>query len=357
MTKPIGISRKWIRFITHLLVWMVFLGVPFVLEPPDTFPLQKSQLPPMQARRLVDSVIQIWLIVIFYVNYLLLIPRLYLKHNTRLYLVSVFCMFLTLLGCLTLLRIVVSARFDFTVPDELINVSYVASVGLFLMTWAASSGFRLHEEWREAELRRQETETRRMASELALLKAQINPHFLLNTLNNLSAIAILAPERTPEGLQRLSDMVRYVLYECTENAVSLAKEVDFVRNYLELQQLRLPPNVQLVVELPTEAQNLQAWHIEPMILMPFIENPFKHGISTSQPCVIRIRLQVEHQILALRVENTALPVQPSRGEGVMGMGLSNTRQRLKHSYPHRHSLLIEQNGDKYIALLTIKLEA
>ena len=194
---------------------------------------------------------------------------------------------------------------------------------------------------------------RRAEAEIALLKSQINPHFLLNTLNNLYGIALIQPEKTPEALLKLSNMVKYVLYECANQTVPLDRDLDFVKNYLALQRLRLPPNVNLSVEMP---ENTPENRIEPMILIPFIENAFKHGLTTRQPCDISISIKTDQRRLVLRVENQDFSENQSPANpGESGIGLANTRQRLEQSYPSQHQLTIEHNGKKHRIDLTIEL--
>jgi two-component system LytT family sensor kinase len=211
---------------------------------------------------------------------------------------------------------------------------------------ATIRGFAAFEAKKKSE---EEANRRRLEAELALLKSQINPHFLLNTLNNLYAIALTEPEKTPDALLRLSDMVRYLLYECAQPTVALARDLEFVENYIALQKLRLPPNAVLDVELPPRAPDRQ---IEPMILIPFIENAFKHGLTTRQPCTVSIAIRTNEEQLVLRVENDIFPHKPSDDQS--GIGLANTVQRLGHSYPGRHELQFSDDGGRHIVRLVLR---
>ncbi len=196
-----------------------------------------------------------------------------------------------------------------------------------------------------------EANRRRLEAELALLKSQINPHFLLNTLNNLYGIALTEPEKTPDALLKLANMVRYILHECAEPTVPLARDLSFVENFIDLQRLRLPPNAELRVDLPASPPDLP---IEPMVLIPFIENAFKHGLTTRQPCSISVSVETGPRSLDLRVENQVFT--PKNGpETSGGIGLANTRQRLEQSYPARHSLKIDDDGQRHSVHLQLSL--
>jgi sensor histidine kinase YesM len=221
--------------------------------------------------------------------------------------------------------------------------------GLVIAGAAASiRGFREFESKKKEE---EEANKKRLEAELNLLKSQINPHFLLNTLNNLYGLAVTEPDKTPDALLKLSALVRYLLYECNAPKVKLSSEVDFVMNYIELQKLRLPPSNQLQIEFPSTIPS-DVW-IEPMILLPFIENAFKHGISGQREGTIEIKLALKEGVLALFVKNQQL--KHTDNMDPVGIGLNNTQQRLNFSYPHQHSLNIKDDGDSYSISLSINL--
>jgi two-component system, LytTR family, sensor kinase len=223
--------------------------------------------------------------------------------------------------------------------------------GLALFGVAATiRGFSAFDRKKEAE---EEANRRRLEAEIALLKSQINPHFLLNTLNNLYTLALTEPVKTPDALLRLSEMVSYILYECAQPKVSLASDIAFVKNYIDLQRLRLPPNIQLETEWPDQLP--EHLSIEPMILIPFIENAFKHGLSTKGNYQIKVAIQLQHNQLTMQVLNPMLPPRYIPNGHPSGMGLANTRQRLQHSYAAAHTLHIENDGAQHRVLLQLTL--
>ncbi len=224
-------------------------------------------------------------------------------------------------------------------------------IGLAIFGVAATfRGFLAFEAQRQAE---REANRQRLEAEIALLKSQINPHFLLNTINNLYALALTEPDKTPDALLKLSEMVSYILYECASPRVRLSQDIQFIESYIELQRLRLPPNAELQVDLPTSVE--ADLMIEPMILVPFIENAFKHGLTTQRPCTIAIVLRVEHQRLALSVENLLLPPKQRQSGNPSGIGMVNTQQRLAHSYAGRYSLDVTREGELHRVFLELNL--
>lgn len=188
---------------------------------------------------------------------------------------------------------------------------------------------------REAQ-RRQELEQEKLSTELSWLKAQINPHFFFNTLNNIYALTLIDGDKAREALHRLSRMMRYVLYETQAGTAPLSQELLFVRDYIDLMQLRLTDNVQVEYHTP---EPLHDAPIAPLILLTFVENAFKHGVSTVEPS--RIHISIRHptpHTLAVDVRNTLFPARPAALDENHGIGLVNTRRRLDLLYPGRYTL-------------------
>lgn len=225
-------------------------------------------------------------------------------------------------------------------------------LGLMLLGAAASfGGLSAFEKKKKSE---EEANRRRLEAEIALLKSQINPHFLVNTLNNLYVLSLTEPEKTPDGLLKLSEMVNYILHECAKPKVSLALDIEFIENYIALQRLRLPPNAHLLVELPKHVS--KEIEIEPMILIPFIENAFKHGMTTKQECELNVTLNLQGKNLTLEVKNPVLPPKLAYNGNPSGIGMANTQQRLEHSYPNRHRLQVENDSQNHVVKLEINLQ-
>jgi two-component system LytT family sensor kinase len=192
---------------------------------------------------------------------------------------------------------------------------------------------------REAQLR-ERVDQQRTEAELALLKAQINPHFFFNTLNNIYSLTLIDGERARAALHRLSRMMRYVLYDTAAGPTQLSQEVAFVQDYITLMQLRLTDRVQVIFE---HSEPVREVLIAPMILLPFVENAFKHGVAATQASRIVIRLQQPTpDRLEIEVRNTRVPATSTDLAGSNGIGLANTRRRLDLLYPGRYSLHVTE---------------
>lgn len=190
-----------------------------------------------------------------------------------------------------------------------------------------------------------------------LLRSQINPHFLFNALNTLYGTALQEnAERTSEGVQRLGDMMRFMLKENTQDFIPLSKETDYLKNYISLQELRTAgaKDISIDVEIEDAGRDLR---IAPMLLIPFVENAFKHGISTRSASYIRIHLLIDDATLHFEVTNSKHMKQHHEDpeQYSNGIGLNNVKQRLQLVYPGRHNLIIRERSDSFTIHLVLQL--
>jgi two-component system LytT family sensor kinase len=193
---------------------------------------------------------------------------------------------------------------------------------------------------------------------LQFLRSQINPHFLFNVLNTLYGTALSEQaEKTGEGIQKLGDMMRFMLHENTQDKIPLTREMEYLHNYIDLQNLRiaLSDNVEIKISI-TDKYN--ALSIAPMLLIPFIENAYKHGISFQHRSWINISMQLNDNVLQLDVYNSLHPEKENDPEKhLSGIGLENVKQRLQLLYPNKHELVIRQNQSEFFIHLTLQLSS
>ena len=191
---------------------------------------------------------------------------------------------------------------------------------------------------------------------LDFLRSQINPHFLFNALNTIYGTAIQEKaERTSEGIERLGDMMRFMLQENMQEKISLAREIEYLNNYISLQKLRTDPNPTIKIEADI-AEPVTLEQIAPMLLIPFVENAFKHGISFREPSHIKITLEVKEKILYFDVYNSKHPKPENDPEKhKTGIGLANVKQRLELLYRGKHELTIRETGKEFFIHLTLQL--
>jgi sensor histidine kinase YesM len=198
-----------------------------------------------------------------------------------------------------------------------------------------------------------ETRLEQSKAELNTLKAQVNPHFFFNTLNSLYGTALeeSAP-RTANSIEELAGIMRYTMNEAQQDFTPVANEIKFITDYLHLQRLRLPerPNIDIRTAISYDQKPAT---IAPMLLIPFIENAFKYGISIDYPCYVHIQLQVENLRLILKIENSvARKDTVAQGQGT---GITNTKKRLDLLYPNRHQLKLTKSDNRFEASLQLEL--
>lgn len=201
---------------------------------------------------------------------------------------------------------------------------------------------------------KKEIKLQQSENELNALKAQLNPHFLFNSLNYLYGTALAeSATQTADGIDRLAEMMRYTIAGLHENFVPLSNELKFIENFIALQQARLPvkDNIQINVQINVAQQNLK---IAPLLLLPFIENAFKYGISMDSPCAISIKINVADGHLAMEVNNLVIKNHTEvKGNNT---GIKNTIKRLNLLYPDDYKLECHDNGNNYTSTLSLKLK-
>jgi sensor histidine kinase YesM len=346
------ISKEWrvrlINFFTNRLVyhttfWLVLLVLLMLIE--DT---RQGVL-----FALSNEIINIFFYAaIVYFNLFYLIPNYLSKSRFLLY-----CVLLLLASImLTPLKMIVF-YFKFSGYPDMQNQLIINQYAYFLVTFfmaGASTVVKIITDWLRTVREKQELETRTMQTELRFLKSQINPHFLFNTLNSLYALTLKKSDKAPEIVIKLSEMMRYMLYECNEKQVSLSNEVHYIRNYLDLERLRQSGQVEINFEVEGYISDQR---IAPLLFIPFIENSFKHGLNNQiAQGFVHIHLKVSGQHIDFFIENSkseALPVQEHRRSG--GIGLVNVRRRLDILYPNQYELKTDDTPRTYAVRLKLNL--
>lgn len=220
------------------------------------------------------------------------------------------------------------------------------SLILFLMAMAAGAMLVLAKQWRITERNKALVEIQKVKAELAFLKVQVSPHFLFNTLNNIYALAITKNENTASGILRLSNIMRYVTDEAKEDFVPIVKEIGCINDFIELQKLRLSKNSTLDYSVTGKYGNVK---IAPLILMAFIENVFKHGISNHTSTKASIAIHVNEKGISLKTRNAVIRKNDNRD----GIGLINVKQRLELLYPGLHKLQISEDNGIFTVILEL----
>lgn len=343
---------NWTRIGSHVSFWLVYLMLNTVLTCiMHRLPLPDS-LPTALAGELM--VLPLKLALTYFVFYFI-IP-LYLDRNK---LVPLVALTLAAFAVVTIAYRFILADLYFPMfrPERKISVFFGQGIYLtafdFFITVAAATTvkmIRMHYKSREFE---KQLLREKLQSELNFLRAQTNPHFLFNTLNNLYVLARKKSDLTPDAIMMLSKIMRFMLYDCRASRIRLSDESKVIQDYIELEKLRY--NERLTVAYHEDIDQPGA-AIAPLLLLPFVENSFKHGAnSTTGDAEIRIRLQLFNNELDFFVENTAEEPAHAQGNGSDGIGLQNVQRQLDLIYPTQHKLAIERENGWYKAHLNICL--
>ena len=213
-----------------------------------------------------------------------------------------------------------------------------------------TSLFRLARGW----FRLQEIEKEKTISELKALKSQVNPHFLFNSLNSIYSLARKNSQNVPQKIVQLSDLMRHIIYESDVDFIPLEKEVEMVKNYIELQNLRTVEKDKINLEIIGEIAGRK---IAPLIFLPFVENSFKHGLKGSTKNIfVDIKIEVSGSILNFEIENSKGKTAEMIHSKHKGIGIKNVKKRLELIYPNLHSLKISNNENRFKVLLQVQLK-
>ncbi|MFA6086142.1 sensor histidine kinase [Mucilaginibacter sp.] len=222
------------------------------------------------------------------------------------------------------------------------------SLFLFVMIMALSTAIKTVQQWQATEQRVISAEAEKASAELSFLKAQINPHFLFNTLNNIYTLAVTNNPNTAESIMKLSNIMRYVTDDVTEDFVTLQSEVACIEDYIDLQRLRLGGKTKVNFNITgTIAQQ----KIAPLLLMTFVENVFKYGVSKQYESAININLDIVDGAVTFMCVNPIFEHKENIER--TGIGIANTKKRLEHLYPGRHILKITDDNNMFVVVLTL----
>ncbi len=338
---------KRVTFAIHALIWILLLVIPYV----STDQVFRSLDPASDIQYLLLSLaLSAILIIAFYFNYLFLIPKYLLAdkywHYFSFLLLAIIAVLLLSGGIFVFsgFNAGIMAKKNPTI-EKIIPVIIINAIALWLLAIVSSILWTVYN-------RLKQTESEKLSAQIASLKSQINPHFLFNTLNNIYATAIDASPRAADMVDKLSEMMRYTMRETQQDFVLLEDEINYISNFIELQKLRLDRRVKLDY---TNLENIPALQIAPMLLIPFIENAFKHGVNSEQKSNIRIETKMNKTEFQLIVINTKVDIQQEISER-SGLGIENTKHRLNLIYPSRHLLVINDTGKEFFVSLYINLQ-
>jgi hypothetical protein len=327
---------------------MMFLSLPILFSPDFGESINLIEVPFFRR----DMITAVLLLIFFYANYYVFIPQFYVPRKFFIFSAILIASFLITALVPELLIVhhhpnVMSEHgaVGFRPPRKMGLLFFLSHRSLnFLMVLILSLLLKIRE-------RLKQTETEKANAELSYLKAQINPHFLFNTLNSIYSLAIQKNDRTADAVVKLSDMMRYVLNDSNTNFVMLEKEINYITSYIELQRMRLASNVKLSY---IHEGNIGEKKIAPLVLIPFIENAFKHGVNSEENSNIDIQILISDVHLKMSVKNNCVTTN-NNTLNKSGLGIENTIARLKLLYPKNYTLNISEADKTFTVSLTLNI--
>lgn len=345
-----AVSYRGMGMIIHIVAWCIVFGIPFFFTGRES---ESVTLVSYTRFVLVPSSFMF----VFYMNYFLLIPHTLFKKYTLRFLLSNLLLIAFTIALVHFLMRTLPADVPPPTPRPHREPPFRDIIGfftgnamLYILVAALSVAIRMTHSWFEMESIQHEVEQKRVEAELKNLKNQLNPHFLFNTLNNIYCLISFSPERAQEAVHDLSRLLRYVLYDSCQTLVPLEKDLNFVRNYVDLMRIRLPENVSMDLDIKPVKPGIQ---IAPLLFISPIENAFKHGISNNLPSFIKIHIYTNENELCCYIENSYFPKNSEQDKSGSGIGIRNLARRLELLYPEHYLFTHEQQGDKYISVLKL----
>lgn len=345
-----GAFRPYLNIGVHVLGWLLlgflllfYIPLTWHVDIPDIFWIWQSM-------------VLLIMLALFYINALVVVPGTIIKSRAGGFIIWILAVvFVTQVTA----NIYTSSthmheRMSAVLGDKRTKTSLLDNFvfTITLLVLAISTSWAMLQHWQQAAIHKQQLEQDKTVAELAMLKTQINPHFFFNSLNSIYSLTYINVEDSRKALHTLSRMMRYLLYGKGDERTTLLEEAAFLKDYIALMRLRSTDKVRIITDIPDQ---LTDHPIAPMLLLPFVENAFKHGIDATADSEISISLRQEAHMLHLKVVNCVFEKNNEHlNEG--GIGLTNTRRRLQLLYPQGFLLHTGINAEgKYEANLRIDL--
>jgi two-component system LytT family sensor kinase len=332
------------KLLVHIIAWAVIFMLPYVFNTWD----EKDEVYSVDPYRSINTITNFLWMGLFYLNASVFIPRLFYKKGYVQYallLLCSFCAIMLLHGAL-FRPFVLGHTFNFI-------SSSVHNIIPFLFTIFVSTTYQTISDRIKNETLLAAKQRENLKTELSFLRSQISPHFLFNIMNNIAAMVRLKSDELEPTIHKLSSLMQYMLYETDEDKVLLQSEIEYLQSYIDLQRQRFSERLTLHASLDVK----ENWHsIEPMLLIPFVENAFKHGTGLIQNPEIEIELKAQNDQLYFVVKNRFVQTKTTKDK-TSGIGLANVKRRLELLYGNRHQLAINKTDEWFIVSLQLTFKS
>ena len=344
-------NKRLLTITIHVAAWTCFFLLPIVFFPRPRDPDFQFSETMIWRTVCIDG----YLLLFYYSNTLLLIPQLLTKRKWLWYSLTILALLFVYLYIHRFFDDLLRAEMPENIRAKMLRrrhsllYPFTGSSAVFFLVFTVSTCSRVIQEWLGIERKTEEIEKEKLATELSFLKSQINPHFLFNTLNNIYSLALVKSEGTADAVLKLSSIMRYVLGETKHDTVELDKELQFIRHYIELQKVRLTDKVSIEWNVEGETDRQQ---IAPLILIPFVENAFKYGVSTKELSKIIFTVKAGENSIYFTAQNKVFSHDKVNNDNT-GIGLKNTKRRLELLYPQKHNLSVTEENNLFIVHLIL----
>jgi hypothetical protein len=331
-------------------IWALVFAGPYLRNMQDVNGLNFS-------RMIADWINISFFFLLFLLNLYFLVPRLLFNNKRRQYILIVVLSIIIV----TILDIIIHTGMR---PDDIpghgappqgfrpgsIMGSFFNNIITGILIIGTGTAFRLEYKWLDEEKRRKDVEKEQLRTNLALLRHQVSPHFFMNTLNNIHTLIETDTQKAQEAVERLSVLMRYLLYDSAQNTINLKKEIDFIHSFISLMQLRHSDEVEVTTQIPEQIPDMQ---IPPMLFISLIENAFKHGTCYPFKSYIHFELQHDHNQLRCIIKNSKHPRKGDFKGEYSGIGLGNIRESLELLYQKDYQLDIFDKENEFEVRLTL----
>lgn len=340
-------SRKWVTVLLHIIAWVLLFSIPYLLKPSlnENRPHNRDAEPLLvHLRYALNNIVYI---AFFYFNSRVLLPKFIYRGRYREYTLLSVGFFMLILFITWFILFILFGQHNFNLRGHILFNFF-----FFLFILGGSTAYGMIKERAKEERLTREKENENLKTELSLLRSQASPHFMFNVLNNMVALARKKSDLLEPSLMKFSSLMRYMLYDADEDKVALEKEMEYLQSYIDLQRQRFGSNVQVDVQFEKPGKN---YELEPMLLIPFVENAFKHGTGIILDAQIFIKLKVIDGILYFEVKNKYAPGSIEVKDKTAGIGLTNVKRRLALLYGDKQFLQITKKDQWFTATLELNL--
>ena len=346
--QTISSHPKRLGWLAHAIVWLVLFFFPFLFRGRDSGSINLQEY-------MSFFISLAGILVVFYLNYSYLINKFLFTRRIWLYLFSNLLLFAVVIIATHLFNSLTPSPEVVRVPGREFRLPFFffifTDIIKFIFLTVLSVALKATSSWYKIDTERKELEKQRSEAELQNLKNQLNPHFLFNTLNNIYSLIAINGDQAQTAIHELSRLLRYMLYDSSREFVPLEKDMDFVKNYVELMRIRMPAHVELKTELHIKQSDTL---IAPLLFISLVENAFKHGVSNNKPSFIHIEIIADKNNISCLIGNSFFPKDEQDKSG-SGIGLVNLKKRLDLLYPGKHKLTCKQTDEMYCCELILKI--